>query len=267
MRELDIAAFEFARRRRGLLVVCVLLVATAGLTIAVFPSFGESDVDFAELLESYPDELQAAFVGSVTDISSLEGYLVIELYQLVWLLIVGSYFAYAAGSLVAGEVDRQSVELVLVRPVSRTRFVVGKFLSMLPAVAVVDLALLAAVVVGAGLIDEEIHLYRLLAVHAVGGLYLVACVAVGLLASAFFGRVRRAQGAAIGVVFGTFLLDSLTVDTDYEFLGSLSLTRYLDPGELLVAGDVDWGGVAVLVAVTCAFVVLAAEVFERRDLS
>nr|WP_241429875.1 ABC transporter permease subunit [Haloferax larsenii] len=267
MDELDIALFEFNQRRRGILIVSVLLVATAGLTIAVFPSFGEADVDFAELLESYPEEFQTAFVGSVTDFSSLDGYLVVELYQLVWLLIVGSYFAYAAGSLVAGEVDRNSAELVLVRPVSRTRFVLGKFLAMLPAVVIVDLLVLAAVVVGAGLIDEELRFSRLLLVHAVGGLYLVDCVAIGLLASTVFKRVRRAQGAAIGVVFGTFLLDSLTTDTDYEFLGNLSLTRYIDPGELLVLGDVDWGGVAVLVAVACAAVVLAAEVFERRDLS
>ncbi|AFK18098.1 ABC transporter permease [Haloferax mediterranei ATCC 33500] len=267
MRELDIASFEFSRRRRGIVIVSALLVATVGLTIAVFPSFGQSDIDFTELLESYPEEFRTAFVGSVTDLSSLEGYLVVELYQLVWLLIVGSYFAYAAGSLIAGEVERQSAELVLVRPVSRTRFVVGKFLAMLPAVAFVDFVVFAAVVFGAGLIDEEIHLTQLLMVHGVGGLYLVACVAIGLLASAFFQRVRRAQGTAIGVVFGSFLLDSLTLDTDYEFLGSLSLTRYIDPGELLVAGDVDWGGVAILLTATCVLVVLAAEVFERHDLS
>ncbi|KAB1192545.1 ABC transporter permease subunit [Haloferax sp. MBLA0076] len=267
MRELDIALFEFDQRRRGILIVTALLVATVGLTIAVFPSFGQADVDFNELLESYPEEFRSAFVGSVTDISSLEGYLVVELYQLVWLLIVGSYFAYAAGSLIAGEVDRQSVELILVRPVSRTRFVVGKFLAMLPAVVLVDIVVFVAVILGAGLIDEEIRISRLVLVHAVGGLYLVDCVAIGLLTSAFFQRVRRAQGAAIGIVFGTFLLDSLTMDTDYEFLGSLSLTRYIDPGELLVAGDVDWGGVAVLLVTTCVLVVLAAEVFERRDLS
>ncbi|KAB1197368.1 MULTISPECIES: ABC transporter permease subunit [Haloferax] len=267
MRELDIALFEFDQRQRGILIVSALLVATAGLTIAVFPSFGEADVNFNELLESYPEEFRTAFVGSVTDISSLEGYLVIELYQLVWLLIVGSYFAYAAGSLIATEVDRNSIEFVLVRPISRTRYVIGKFLAMLPAILVVNVAVFAAVVVGAGLIDEEIQFSRLVLVHAVGGLYLVDCVAIGLLSSAFFQRVRRAQGAAIGVVFGTFLLDSLTTDTDYEFLGSLSLTRYIDPGELLVAGDVDWGGVAVLFVTACVLVVLAAEVFERRDLS
>jgi ABC-2 type transport system permease protein len=267
MRELDIALFEFSQRRRGTLIVTAMLVATVGLTIAVFPSFGESDIDFAELLESYPEEFRAAFVGNVTDFSSLDGYLVVELYQLVWLLIIGSYFAYAAGSLIAREVDRHSAELVLARPVSRTRFVVGKFLAMLPAVAIVDVVVLVAVLVGAGLIDEELRFSRLLLLHAVAGLYLVDCVAVGLLASAYFQRVRRAQGAAIGIIFGTFLLDSLTIDTDYEFLGSLSLTRYIDPGELLVSGDVDWGGVAVLLVTTCVLVVLAAEVFERRDLS
>ncbi|WP_410765762.1 ABC transporter permease subunit [Haloferax sp. DFSO60] len=267
MRELDVARFELAQRRRSIVIVSVLLVATVGLTIAVFPSFGQSDVNFNELLESYPDAFQSAFVGSVTDITSLDGYLVIELYQLVWLLIVGGYFAYSAGSLIAGEVDNRSAEFVLVRPISRTRFVLGKFLAMIPTVAIVDLIVLAAVLLGAALIEEELRLYRLLLVHLVGGLYLLACVSIGLLASAYFQRVRRAQGAALGAIFGTFFLDSITTDTDYEFLGSLSLARYIDPGDLLILGEIDWGGVAVLVVATCVFVVLAAEMFERRDLS
>ncbi|MFC7204689.1 ABC transporter permease [Haloferax namakaokahaiae] len=267
MRELDVARFEFAQRRRSIAIVSALLVATVGLTIAVFPSFEQAGVDFNELLQSYPEGLQAAFIGSVSDITSLDGYLVVELYQLVWLLIVGGYFAYSAGSLVAGEVDNRSAELVLVRPISRTRFVLGKFLAMVPTVALVDLVVLVSVLLGTALIDEELRLWRLLLVHFVGGLYLLACVSIGLLASAYFQRVRRAQGAALGAIFGTFFLDSLTTDTDYEFLGSLSLARYIDPGDLLILGEVDWDGVAVLVVATCLFVVLAAEVFERRDLS
>jgi ABC-2 type transport system permease protein len=267
MRELDIAAFEASRRIRGTLVVVVLLVALVGLELTIFPSLETSGADFNELLASYPEEFRSAFLGSVTDISTLEGFLVVELYQTVWLLLLGSYFAYAAASTVASEVERRSIELVLVRPVTRTRLVVGKFLGMLPSVVAVDVALLVAVVLGAGLIDEDLRLGRLLLLHAVAGVYLVDCVAVGVLASVLLQRVRRAQGVAIGVVFGTFLLDSLTANTDYEWLGSLSLARYIDPGELLVEGDVDLLGLAVLVAVACGLLVAAAEVFERRDLS
>lgn len=52
--------------------------------------------------------------------------------------------------------------------------------------------------------------------HVVGGLYLLVCAAIGLLASVVVDRPRRAQGIGLGVVFGGYLLDTLTLDTDFE---------------------------------------------------
>ena len=62
-----------------------------------------------------------------------------------------------------------------------------------------------------------------------------------------------------------FLLDTLTFDTDYEWLGDASFSRYFDSGEILASGEIDWGGVALLATVTLVLVVLSAELFGRKD--
>jgi ABC-2 type transport system permease protein len=128
----------------------------------------------------------------------------------------------------------------------------------------VVVSVLVAATVGL-LLGESIDTTDLALMHVVGGLYLLVCAAIGLLASVVVDRPRRAQGIGLGVVFGGYLLDTLTLDTDFEWVGAFAQSRYIDPGDLLTRGEIDPEGVAVLVVGVCLLVIVAAELFERRD--
>ncbi|SEW31384.1 hypothetical protein [Natrinema salifodinae] len=117
------------------------------------------------------------------------------------------------------------------------------------------------------LVDESIDVIDLFAVHAYAVAYLLACAGVGLLASVAFESARRAQTVGAGSVFGLFLLDTFTFDTDYEWLGDIAFSRYFDPGAILVAGDVSWADLAVLSSAVVVLVVASSEYFERQDLA
>lgn len=261
----DIAGFEARRRLRGTALLTVVVVAFVGLTVGLFPSIAESGVDFEAYVESFPPEVQAAFLGGVTDLGTVEGFLLTELYQLIWVLVLGAYFAYAAASLVAGDVESRTADLLLASPVSRSRIVVAKAVSLLPAIVVVNGVSLLAVLVFVAVIGETVDPLDFLRLHALFVLYHAANAAVGLVASVAVGRVRHARAAALGAVVGTYFLDALTYDTDYEWLGATALARYFDAAEILVDAEIEWGDVGVLVLVCLVGVVVAAELFERRD--
>ncbi|MFB6079609.1 MAG: ABC transporter permease subunit [Haloferacaceae archaeon] len=260
----EIARFETGRRRRGGILVAVLMSALVGVTVGLYPSIARAGVDYAAYVESLPPEVRNAF-GVTVGLGSIQGYLVTELYGFVWMLILGIYFAYAAASLVAGDVEDGSMELLLVNPITRTRVVVGKYLGLLPSVVFVNAVGALAVVGFAEAVGESVTVRALIVLHLLFVLYHAACAAVGLVASASMRTQRRAQVVSIAVLFATYVVDSLTLDTDYEWVGALSLSRYFDPGKILVAETIAWGDVGVLIVVTLALVVLAAEVFERRD--
>ncbi|MFC6732758.1 MULTISPECIES: ABC transporter permease [unclassified Haladaptatus] len=264
---LEIARFEARRRLRGATALTILVLALIALTVGLFPSISESDVDLDAYLDTLSPELRQSFVGSVTSLSTIDGYLVSQLYVLVWLLILGIYFAYAAASLVSAEVENRSIDLLLVNPISRTRFVVEKFLALLPVNVAVNAVSLLAVYFGIQFVGESVPLADLVALHVLFVLYLAACSALGLVASVVFDDVRRAQGVAIGLLFATYFLDSLTRGTDYEWAGQFSFARYLDPADVLSLGEIDWLGAAVLLAVTLGLVMLAAELFEDKDIN
>lgn len=261
----EITAFETDRRLRGSLLLSGALVALIALTVGIFPSIQEAGVDFDAYIESLPPEVSRAFVGNVTTLTSIEGYLVSQLYQFGWVLLLAIYYAYAAASTVARETESGTGEFVLSLPISRTRFVVGKFLALLPNIALVNAVTFVAVYAGVAFVGETIDAVDLFVVHAYSSVYLLACAGVGLLASVAFDSVRRAQTVAIGGVFGMFLLDTLTFDTDYERLGDVAFSRYFDPGSILIDGEVAWTDAATLLAATVALVILSAELFERRD--
>lgn len=261
---LDVARFETGRHRRGGVLVAALMSAMVGLIVGLYPSIARADVDYEAYIESLPPELQNAF-GTTVGLGSIEGFLVAELYGFVWVLILGIYFAYVAASLVAGDVEDGSMELLLVNPVTRTRVVVGKYLGLLPSVAFVNAVGLLAVVGFAAVVGETVTVRTLFALHALFVVFHAACAAVGLVASAAAGGQRRAQVTAIAALFATYVADSVTLDTDYEWVGALSLSRHFDPGEILVEETIAWADVGLLVVVALGLVMLAAETFERRD--
>lgn len=263
----DITDFEARRRVRGTLILTGFLTALIILTIGLFPSIQEAGIDLDAYLESLPPEARRAFLGNVTTISTIEGYLVSQLYQTGWLLMLGVYFAYAASSTVVKEVESGTIDLLLASPLTRTRIVVGKFLALVPSAVGVNILTLLVVDAGVSFVGEDLDFVRLLMLHTLSVPYLLSCAGLGLVASVIFDETRRAQTAGIGAVFAMFLVDTLTFDTDYEWLGDVAFSRYYDPGEILIDGDIDWAGLAILLTAIVVLLVLSAELFERKDLT
>lgn len=264
---LEVARFEWRRRIRGTAVLSGALLAFIALTMSLFPSIRETGEEFDAYLETLPPEVARAFVGNVTTLTTIEGYLVSQLYQFGWVLLLGVYFAYAAASTIAGDVERGRADLLLTLPLTRARFVVEKFLALVPVVVAVNVVTFLAIYAGILLVDETIVLADVVAVHAVSVLYLLACAGVGLLASVLFDSIRRAQTAAIGAVFGAFMLETLTYDTDFQWLGAIAFSRYFEPAEILVFGNLEWTNVVVLLAAIAVLLAASAAIFERRDVA
>jgi len=264
---LEITVFETRRRVRGAVYMSIVLLAYAGLIVGIYPSISESAADIQSYIESLPPEVRRAFVGEAEWYTTIEGFLAAEMYQFVIVLLMGMYFAYAAASAIAGEVENGSIALLLSHPVSRTRLVVGKYLSLLPSMVATNAVLMIGTYIGVGFIGEEIGMVDLAILHVLSIPYLLACAALGLLASVYFDTARRAQVVGAGGVFTMFLVDAVTFDTDYEWIGDPAFSRYLDTAEILVESEVDWGGIAFLLVAAVALLVLSAEYLERKDVS
>lgn len=260
----EFARYESRRRVRGSIVLAGLLSAFAAFYVAMFPSMAES-IDLDALLAAYPEPLLKTF--GVQTLATIEGFLASELYTFAWLLLVGLYFAYGAAGLIAGDVERGRLDLLLALPVSRARLAGEKFLSVLTPLAVISLVMPTAVYVATVLIDEPVAIADLAALHLLSIPYLLTCAALGFLASVVFDRTSIAQRVSLGGFFALFLVESMVTGTDFEWVGAISPTRYIDPNDVLIRSEYDILGGVILLVAAVVLVGVALAWFQRKDVN
>jgi ABC-2 type transport system permease protein len=158
------------------------------------------------------------------------------------------------------------MDMRLSLPVSRRRIVGEKFLSLLVPILVVNLLTPIVVYGGVLLVGESISATDLVAVHALSIPYLLACTAIGLAISVALDREGRAQRAALGAIFGLFMIESVVTGTDVEPIGAVSPTRYFDASAILIDGTYDLAGAAILLAATVVIVLASQWWFSHRSL-
>ena len=260
--------FEFSwyygrRRIRGSAALAAGLAVLTVLYVYMFPSISSS-VDLNAYVESMPPALQTAF--GAQSLGSIEGFLAAELYSFGIVLLLGLYLAYSAASVVADDVEAGRMDMLLALPVSRSKLLLEKFSALLVPITVVNVALPVVVYGGVLAIGESLSVADLVMAHALSVPYLLATASVGLLASVWFDRTSLAQRAAMGVVFGLFLVDSVVTDTDFAALGALSPTRYYDPTAVLVQSEYDVLGAAILLGAAVVLLAISRAAFQRKDI-
>jgi ABC-2 type transport system permease protein len=261
---LEFARYYGRRRVRGSVAMTGGFAMLVALFVWMFPSVS-SGIDLDEYAQSLPPALVEAF--GLEALGTIEGFLAAELYAWGWVLVLGVYFAYTAASLIADDVDRGRIDMLLSLPVSRSTVLLEKYASLFVPLVVVNVVTPVVVYLSVLGIGESIAFADLLAVHALAVPYLLLTAAIGLLASVAFDRASVAQRVAGGVVFGLFLVDSVTAGSDFGWVGALSPTRYYDPTAVLVSSEYDLAGGAVMLVAAVVLVLASRAYFQRKDIT
>lgn len=262
----EITRYEARRRAKGSLVLTLGVGVFTLLIIGIFPSFDASGVDFEAYFENLPPAFQEGFGVDAAALNTLEGFLSTEVYQFIWLLMLGLYVAYIAGNTVAGDIESGRMDVILATPVSRTTILVEKTLSLLLPIALLNLVVPLFVLGGAVAIDEPLDFTGVLVVHLLSVPYLLVCAAIGVLLSVLIKRADLAQRGSLAAVFLLFLVDTVTAGTNFEWIGTLSPTRYFDPTEILVESTYDVGGMFVLLVAAIVLLTISCKLFQESDL-
>lgn len=260
---LEFFQYGARHRMRGSVYISIGISVLAALVIWVFPSFQQS-INLDEMLDAYPQPVLKAF--GIETMATLEGFLAVELYAFAWVILLGLYTAYAAAGIVSDAVEHDRMDLWLAMPVRRWRLLVEQFLTMLVPIVVVNAVTPVVVYAGSVLIDEPLAVQDLIMVHALSIPYLLATGAIGLVLGVVFSRSAVAERAALALVFALFLVESLLTDTDYEWVGAVSPTRYYQVNDILIRGEYGYVSAGILLAGTVVLVGLAAVLFGRKDI-
>jgi ABC-2 type transport system permease protein len=183
-------------------------------------------------------------------------------------LLTGAVMTIAAGA-VATEVERGTIDLVLVRPVGRTSFLLAKVVAVVVSVTAVEVAGLVGVLIARATISAmgDLPISNVLAAFANSWALFVALGMVAVLVSSATSLRSQCTGIAVGFVVGAFFVNFIALLIDgVSALRYLSPFHYFRPGDVLT-GQSAWVDVIVLAALALVALAIAVRVFARRDLT
>ena len=262
---------EFVRRARfGARALSAYAAAALLFQYLLVLVFRTLDIGaLGPVMEMLPSGLRALLGAEAAELLSPRGFLaLVFVHPVMLVLYIAFVIAFASGAL-AGEIERRSIALILVRRVTRRQIVGGVALMLLLGATVLMVLLwvgtaLWTTVYGLGPVDLTAFAW----VAGTGLALLWALSGVALLASAATSEGGRAAGLAVAFTIAAYVGNYLAnLSTQWRWIKPYSVFGYWDPQEIVRQGTGQWTDLYVPLAVAAAGIVLALIVFSRRDVA
>lgn len=227
-------------------------------------------------LQAYLDTLPESLLALLGPLDIANPYSLFNAYffSFLW-LYCGVFLVYMASSLVPQEVENNTIDLVLSKPVSREKYLTGKivFLYVFTACLMgLILAFVAAGMASSNMFTEAgLHWERLGAVFLASTLHLGTLTMTAVFFSTVFLSTKKTLAAAVITMFLMFFMGG-----SYGAAGSAvssplryaSTWFYYNPAQYFGAGNFSTfpSDMLVLLGVNIALVIASLIIFRRRDI-
>jgi ABC-2 type transport system permease protein len=227
-------------------------------------------------LQTYLDTLPESLLALLGPLDITNPYSLFNAYffSFLW-LYCGAFIVYMASSLVPQEVENNTIDLVLSKPVSREKYLTGKILFLYIFIAcLMGLILLFAV---AGMASSNMFIEAGMHWERLGALFLAATLHLGTLAmtavffSTVFLRTKRTLAAAVITMFLMFFMGG-SYGTVGEAVSNplryASTWFYYNPAQYFGTGNFSnfLGDTLVLLGVNVGLIIASLIVFRKRDI-
>lgn len=247
--------------RRALLGWMMGLIAVTVVYGAFYPFM--ADPAYSDLLETLPPGLIEAMGWE--DFNTAEGYMGAAVFGVLGQVLVVILGVTMGARLLAGDEESGGLELLIAHPVSRSRVLLQRTLTLTLVMVAAGLAVFLAILALSGPIDLGLP-----PAHLAAAAFQLALLGLlfGALALAIGGVTGR-KGAVIAVTAAVAVMAYLA-DTMAPMVESLAWVERLspfdwyDPTEILRSGAAS-ADIALCLAVSAIFVVIGLFGFQRRD--
>lgn len=252
------------RRLRGQILGWGIALALLGLLLVQFyDTIAAQQDQLNELIQNYPKEF-IAFFGDIDDFSTPSGFLGIEFFSYMP-LIVGVFSILIGSGLLVSDEESGRLDLIMAHPVSRAALYWGRWsaftLATLAIMLITWFGLAAPAALGAmdvGWAEMALPFISLFASLAFFGTLSV------LLSMLLPSRRTAAMVGGLILVAGYFLTALARINTDLGPVATLSPLYYYQGGEAMNGLNATW--IIGLLGAAAVFSVMGWWRFERRDI-
>lgn len=225
-----------------------------------------SSLNFNSYLTS---NVVAGLVGvKLKNASTFSALMSIELYGSFYGLIFGGILAYIGGSLLPATAENGTLDLALARPVRRTRYYLEMWFSTLIGSVIVSALTVVAIWLSTLFVkNANVDWNWLIIAQSIALAFLWFSASVGMLFGSFLNGSRAAGGAAVGIVFLGYLMNTLGGLSDkLNWMLKAEPYYYMQSAQAFAEHDFTrwYPWVLVVAGLVCGM--LGLVIFNRRDL-
>ena len=255
-------------RRISLVAYLVAAVVFMWLYVALFPSMQAQSEAFAVAFESIPDAFLTAFGIEDLNMTTIESFLSVEHFSMVWPIMAILLLLAIAGRGFAGQVEQGTVEILLSCPVSRIQIFLAKYLAGVFSLLVFTVVSVFSVVPFTALHNVEYVIVNFVSVAAISLLFGWAILSISVLFSVVFSERSRVYMATGGILLVMYVLNVVAaLKEELADLRLMSFFHYYNYNDALIRNQLNLDGVLVFVAAALVCTIVAAWWFTRRDIA
>ncbi len=260
------AVFRFAAgRSRGQIIGWGLTLMLLGVMIVSFyDTIAKDQEQWRQLLEIYPEQLMAFFGGQTLDFTTPEGFLTVEFFSFMP-LVLGVFAILAGGGLLVEDEEAGRMDLILGQPIQRRSLFFGRLLAFVVASILICLVGLIGIMLGTLWSAMELDLW-VAAKPFLSVLALVLFLGTLTLALSLLLPSRRMAGMVAGVVLVvSFFISGLAeLSETVKAIADFSPITYYQGGKAMTEFKPEW--ILGLLGIALVFTLVAWWRFERREI-
>jgi len=224
----------------------------------------ESKTAWDTLLEN--PAYQGLAGGRQISFLDIRGFLALEIFSW-WILLAGLYLAWRAVASVVEDYREKRMDLIFSTPISRRRYILGKFSSHFIVTSFICLVAAGVMTGAVSAVGEDVPAGDIYGT-VFASLPLLMCIqAFAILGAVYFKSTRSGIGAAFLFIFAQYALNIVAaVSESLSNAKYITVMYYWDYTGIILGEGVNWGHFAVLSALTIIFLVLTLWTFDRQDI-
>jgi ABC-2 type transport system permease protein len=257
-------------RKLSLFIYSLSMVGITEIYMALFPTFSSRQDEMSKLLDLYPEQMFKALGMDKSNftLTKIESFLATEQYSLTWPIIVIIMAISFAGTQLAGEIEKGTIETLLSQPISRLKLYFSKYFAGVIYLTTFTLVSVYAVVPLAAIHNVSYNLANIHKMAALGLLFGIAIYSIAMLASSIFSEKGKSNFAVGGALILMYVANIVSAFKDnLKNLKYVSFFHYYDYSAALVKGTVEAKSVWVFLGVIVVATILGAIWFSRRDIA
>lgn len=229
---MNIVKREIKANIKSLLIWSVSMAFLVTIWMIEYESFAKNPA-INDFMAAMPQEMLAILGMKDFSLASLNGF--IGSISLYLYLLLGIQAVLLGSSLIAKEERDRTAEYLFSLPVSRRKILVGKMISAIINIILLNLVTLSSLLLSTLTYDRGEDFYRFIGITFIALLIIqMIFLSIGMFVAAINENFKQSGNIAVGILMGAFLISSLiNVVERLEFLKYITPFKYFETAYLM----------------------------------